>query len=268
MDRPIGIFDSGVGGLTVVKEILNQLPNEEIIYFGDTARVPYGTKSSETIRRFSIEDAEFLMRFDVKLIVVACNTASSISLPFLKKRFRVPVIGVIKPGAEEAVRLSKNNKIGVLGTRTTIQSRSYEKEVHRISKKIKVESISCPLFVPLVEEGWTDNNIALEIAHKYLDPLKKEGVDTVILGCTHYPLLKDVIQMVLGNGVRLIDSAKAVSKEVKKILKYGGITRQTPVSNSKNRCSFFVSDAAEQFVKVGHRFLGSMIKNVKRAEYV
>ncbi len=266
MDRPIGIFDSGVGGLTVVKEILSQLPNEEAIYFGDTARVPYGTKSAQTIKRFSIEDAEFLMRFDVKLIVVACNTASSISLPILKKRFRVPIIGVITPGAEEAVKITKNNRIGVLGTRTTIQSQSYEKEIRKFSKKIRVKSVSCPLFVPLVEEGWTDNSVAFDVANRYLEPLKKERADTVILGCTHYPLLKGVIQKVLGSKVKLVDSAKAVSKEVKRILRESNISRQGPISG--NRCSFYVSDAVEEFSKIGFRFLGDVVKNVKRAEYV
>ena len=178
-NRPIGIFDSGVGGLTVVKEIFKSLPNEEIVYLGDTARVPYGTKSLETIKRFSIENVEFLMRFNVKLIVVACNTSSSISLPILRNTFKIPIVGVIAPGVKKALTVTKTNKIGVIGTPATVRSKAYESEIKRISKNTKVFSKACPLFVPLAEEGWTNGSITSEVAKKYLASFSRKRIDTL-----------------------------------------------------------------------------------------
>jgi len=261
-NRPIGIFDSGVGGLTVVKEIFKALPDEKIVYLGDTARVPYGTKSSESIKRFSIENASFLKRFKVKLIIVACNTASSISLPVLKKRLRIPIMGVIRPGALKAVKITRNNRVGVIGTSTTIKSGAYKKEIRRISGRIKVQSIACPLFVPLAEEAWLRGKITYDIARKYLKPFLNSGIDTLVLGCTHYPLLRCVISKVLGKGVVIIDSASSVAEEVSCILKKNNILS---ASSKKPRHIFFATDAVEQFVKVGGKFLGRKIKKVRRA---
>ena len=264
-NRPIGIFDSGVGGLTVVKEIFKTLPNERIIYLGDTARVPYGTKSPETIRRFSIETVEFLMRFGVKLIVVACNTVSSISLPLLRKRFNIPIVDVIRPGARRAVKMTRNNKIGVIGTATTVKSRAYEREIGRISKDVRVISQTCPLFVPLAEEGWLNGKITLDIARKYLTPLSKKGIDTLVLGCTHYPLLRGVIGRAIGKDVNVVDSASSVAEETAAILLK--MDELSSVSK-KPEHDFFATDAVEQFVKVGSIFLGRRINRARRADYV
>ena len=208
--KSIGVFDSGVGGLTVVKELIRQLPFEDIIYFGDTARVPYGIKSKETIIRFSIENILFLLKQDVKLICVACNTVSSVALPIIRNHFRVPIVGVLTPGVREAVYATQNRRIGVIGTNSTIKSRAYENEIKQLNPLVKVTALTCPLFVPFVEEGWLSGKVVLEVARTYLKPLKSAGVDTVILGCTHYPLLKSVIKEVLGEKVELIDSARQV----------------------------------------------------------
>ena len=263
-NRPIGIFDSGVGGLTVVKEIIKSLPNEKIVYLGDTARVPYGTKSDQAIKRFSIENAEFLKKFNVKLIVVACNTASSIALTSLKKKFNIPIVGVIKPGARKAIAITKNGRIGIIGTPATIKSRAYEKEIKSISGN-KVFSKACPLLVPLAEEGWLNGNITVDIARKYLESLTSKNIDTLVLGCTHYPLLKGVISKVVGRSVRIVDSASSVAEEVARILK-----KNKRLSNSSRKPihNFFATDAVEQFMKVGGKFLGKRIKKARRADYV
>ncbi|MFY9402487.1 MAG: glutamate racemase [Candidatus Omnitrophota bacterium] len=260
----IGVFDSGVGGLTVVKELIKQLPSESLIYFGDTARVPYGAKSKETVTRFSIENALFLSKHNVKLICVACNTASSCALPKLRKKFSVPIVGVINPGAKEAVYTTKNNRIGVIGTKGTIKSRAYEDEIKRLNPKIKVFSTACPLFVPFVEEGWLNQDVVLTVAKKYLQPLKDARVDTLILGCTHYPLLKKVIKKVMGKKVVLIDSAKEVAIEVKKILSGKGLLNK----RGKGRVDFFVSDNPEWFKGLTESFLGKPLKKVKKVDNV
>ncbi|MBI4974884.1 MAG: glutamate racemase [Candidatus Omnitrophica bacterium] len=260
--RPIGIFDSGVGGLTVVSEIGKLLPREEIIYFGDTARVPYGTKSKETVTKFSVENIEFLMEHDVKMVVVACNTASSLSLNFLKRCFRVPVIGVIEPGAKSAASVTRNNRIGVIGTHATISSGAYEKAVKKISSELRVFSQSCPLFVPLVEEGWLGEKVTLEVASIYLGSLKRKRIDTLILGCTHYPLLKDVIRKVMGGSIVLIDSARSVAEETQGVLDANGLLNS---SRGKRRHRFFVSDEPDRFIKLGMRFLKRRIECVRRA---
>jgi len=261
-DRPIGVFDSGVGGLTVVKQLMKEMPNEDIVYFGDTARVPYGTKSASTIRKFSIENVLFLLNFDVKLVIIACNTSSAIGLPFLGKYFRVPIIGVIKPGAKAAVRVTRNGRIGVIGTRATITSGAYENEVRSINPRVRVFSRSCPLFVPLAEEGWANDGIAGTAARKYLTGLKQTGIDTVILGCTHYPLLRKAISGVLGKGVELVDSAEETAKEASELLEECGMKNRGKKAGS---AKFYVSDAPEKFLEEVRKFLG---REVKKAEQV
>ncbi|MFA5115740.1 MAG: glutamate racemase [Candidatus Omnitrophota bacterium] len=261
-DRPIGVFDSGVGGLTVVKQLMKEMPNEDIIYFGDTARVPYGTKSESTIRKFSIENVLFLLNFNVKLIIIACNTSSAIGLPFLSKFFSVPIIGVIKPGAKAAIRVTRNGRIGVIGTNATIASGAYEQEVRSINPSIKVFSRSCPLFVPLAEEGWANDGIVEAAAKKYLSGFKGKGIDTVILGCTHYPLLKKAISKALGKTVKLVDSAEETAREAKNLLEECGAKYP---GKRTGRTKFYVSDAPEKFLDVAKKFLG---KDVKAAEQV
>lgn len=258
--QPIGIFDSGLGGLTVAKAIMRQIPDEEIRYFGDTARVPYGTKSPGTVMKFSIENTLFLLRFRVKLIIVACNTASSYSLQLLKSNFKVPVIGVINPGAEEAVKVTRNGRIGVIGTAATVASGSYEKEINGIDPDIKVFSRPCPLFVSLVEEGWLKDKVTHDVALRYLEGLKSSRIDTLILGCTHYPLLKDIITDIMGPGVTLIDSAKQVAAHAKEILAWEDL-----ISKAKKApgYKFYVSDESKKFTEVARRFLGREIKLIK-----
>ncbi len=261
-DRPIGVFDSGIGGLTVVKQLTREMPSEDIVYFGDTARVPYGTKSPSTIRKFSIENVLFLLNFDVKLIIIACNTSSAIGLPFLSKYFSVPIIGVIKPGAKAAIRATRNGRVGVIGTTATISSKAYEKEIKALNPGIKVYSKNCPLFVPLVEEGWAGDGIVDIAARKYLSALKEKKIDTVILGCTHYPLLKPAIQKVMGKTVKLVDSAEETAKEARNLLEACGLKYP---GRRAGRSKFYVSDAPGKFLTVAKRFLG---KDVKTAEQV
>ena len=260
VSKAIGVFDSGVGGLTVIKELIQQLPYEDMIYFGDTARVPYGIKSRETVIRFSIEDILFLLKHEVKLICVACNTVSSMALPVIKNHFRVPIVGVISPGAKEAVYATKNKRIGVIGTHATISSRAYENEIKALDSRIKITAKACPLFVPFVEEGWIEERAVSDVAKRYLMPLKDAGVDTVILGCTHYPLLKSVITKIMGSGVVLIDSAKQVACEVKQILSNEGLLE----SSRKPSRVFYVSDGPEWFSGLAKRFLGQHLKDVTK----
>jgi len=262
--KPIGVFDSGVGGLTVAKELFRQLPYENIIYFGDTARVPYGIKSKETVIRFSIENILFLLKHDVKLICVACNTVSSLALPEIKKHFKVPIVGVISPGAREAVYATQNKRIGVIGTKGTIKSHTYELEIKHLDPEIKVTAVACPLFVPFAEEGWLSGKVVMEVARAYLKPLKDACVDTLILGCTHYPLLKPVIKEIMGTDVALIDSAKQVAIEVKKILSTEGLINK----GLRGKHKFYVSDNPEWFSGLAQRFLGCPIHNVARVNNV
>jgi glutamate racemase len=260
-NRPIGVFDSGIGGLTVLKEILKELPNESTIYLGDTARVPYGIRSAETVIRYSFENTKFLSSKDIKLLVVACNTASSVSLDAIKNTVAIPVIGVIEPGAKAAVTATKNKRIGVIGTEATVRSNAYTTAMKAIDESIEVFSLSCPLFVPLVEEGWTEGNITTLIVKQYLDRISDKGIDTTVLGCTHYPLLKKVIGEVLGEGVRLIDSAVETSLEIKKILEVLRLNRgQTGIPLRE----FFVTDSPERFLKVGENFLGQKIEHIEK----
>ena len=260
--QPIGVFDSGIGGLTVVKALREVLPSESIVYFGDTARVPYGTKSKSTIVKFSLENVEFLLRYGVKCIVIACNTSSSWALPTLRKYFKVPLVGVIRPGAVAAVRRTRNKRVGVIGTRATIQSRAYETAIHRLDPSVKVFSASCPLFVPLAEEGWLNGAISWRIAGAYLRDLQHRRIDTLILGCTHYPLLAPTIARVLGRGVTLVDSAKETAAEVQVVLEE---TRALRPNGMKPRHRFFVTDEPDRFSELRRRFLGSLTGSIERA---
>lgn len=257
--KGIGIFDSGVGGLTVLKEIISALPQEDTIYLGDTARVPYGTKSPATVTRYSEEIASFLVKRDIKLLVVACNTASAVSLEALKKRFSIPIVGVIEPGARRAASVTRNGRVGVIGTEGTIRSSAYAKAIKRINPEIEVITRACPLFVPLAEEGWIDNEVASLTARAYLAGLREERVDTLVLGCTHYPLLKGIIAEVMGDGVRLVDSAEETARTVAEILGREGLLR--PASETGNH-HYFVTDVPAGFIKVGNRFLGGKLGDV------
>jgi glutamate racemase len=260
-NRPIGVFDSGIGGLTVLKEIIRELPNESTIYLGDTARVPYGIRSPETVVRYSFENTKFLSTKEIKLLVVACNTASSVSLDAVKNSISIPVIGVIEPGAKAAVTATKNKKIGVIGTEATVKSGSYTKAIKAIDGDIEVFGVACPLFVPLVEEGWTEGTIATMIAAKYLDDIKGRGIDTVVLGCTHYPLLKQVIADVMEEGVKLIDSAIETSREIRRILEVLDLKNEEKGMQSRE---FYVTDSHERFLRVGEQFLGQKIEHIER----
>ncbi|HNX91330.1 MAG TPA: glutamate racemase, partial [Candidatus Omnitrophota bacterium] len=254
--RPIGVFDSGVGGLTVVRGIRENLPGEDIIYFGDTARVPYGNKSSATIKRFSREIINFLLEKNVKLIVAACNTASSLAIPGFQKQYIVPVIGVIRSGAEEAAAATKNKRIGVIGTTSTIASGAYEKELRRTDPSCKLFSKSCPLFVPLVENGMFNDKVTFEMASRYLEYFKNKNIDTLILGCTHYPLLKTTIQKIMKN-VTLIDSGYSVARTVAELLAVLELRSIKPAGRSYLKC--YVSDDAKGFDKIAHVFLKEKI---------
>lgn len=258
--RPIGVFDSGIGGLTVARALFELLPNENIIYLGDSARLPYGSKSKETVILYSIECLKFLLSKKVKMVVVACNTASSVAVPFLQKITKIPVIGVLVPGSEAAVRATKNNNIGVIGTRGTINSGSYGKCIRRLNKNIKVHSESCSLFVQLAEDGWTDNKIAELTAWEYLRGFKNKGIDTMILGCTHYPILKKTIGKVMGSKIKLIDSGEETAKEVKFILAKRNFLN---TKKKKGEHKFFVTDFPNNFHQIAERFLGKKINNVK-----
>ncbi|MBN1622375.1 MAG: glutamate racemase [Endomicrobiales bacterium] len=260
-DMPIGIFDSGLGGLTVMSQIMKLMPCEDIIYFGDTARVPYGSKSQESIIKYSMQIASFLLEKKVKIIVVACNTASALALPSLRKKLSVPVIGVIEPGAKYAVNATRNGRIGIIGTEGTINSSSYVKEIKRIDIKKKAFTQACPLFVPLVEEGWLSHPITYLIIEEYLKALTKKNIDTLILGCTHYPLIKKAIQKKVGKKTELVDSASATAGEVLKILKKDGLKSER---QRKARYQFFVSDSPKKFQHVGQRFLGKLPMWVKK----
>ncbi|MDB4905762.1 MAG: Glutamate racemase [Gemmatimonadetes bacterium] len=259
---PIGVFDSGIGGLTVAHAIIQHLPNERIIYFGDTARVPYGPKSPDTVRRYSREIAGFLVAQGVKTIVVACNTATAHALPTLQEEWEVPVIGVVEPGARAAVNATRSGHVGVIGTAGTIKSGAYERALRALRPSLRVTARACPLFVPLVEEGWVDHDVTRMVAREYLEPLREAEVDALVLGCTHYPLLKTLLAEVLGDDVRLIDSAEETARETSRILRERGLeapASAAPVGGHR----FFASDDPLQFLQLGQRFLGDVIEGVQ-----
>lgn len=259
---PIGVFDSGVGGLTVFKALESALPEESLVYLGDTARVPYGPKSAATVVRYSLEAARFLMGHEIKLLVIACNSASSVALEALAAEHDVPLLGVIEPGARRAVEQSVSGKIGVVGTRATIGSGAYQRAIHALRPDAEVLCRACPLFVPLAEEGWTDNEIAFKVAESYLTPFRQAGVDTLVLGCTHYPLLHDVIGQVMGPDVQLVDSAASVTAEVRARLDRGPGIAAPPGSEPDYR--FYVTDDPEPFQAVAERFLGRPVRSLER----
>jgi glutamate racemase len=254
MQKAIGIFDSGIGGLTVLKALAAALPLENTIYLGDTARVPYGIQSPETVTRYSFENTQFLLSQEIKMLVVACNTASAISLDAVKKEFPLPVIGVLEPGARAAAAVTRTKKVGVIGTEATIASGAYERAITRLGPGIEVFSRACPLFVPLAEEGWVDNDVAALAAERYLAFFRTTGIDTLVLGCTHYPLLKDVILRAVGPGITLIDSATETAKEVASVL--DKLKWQRPGREAAER-KYFVTDTPARFEQLGKRFLGS-----------
>jgi len=263
-NRPIGVFDSGIGGLTVVKQLMSLLPGESILYFGDTARIPYGTKSEETVLRFALEDSFFLLEKDVKLIVVACNTASSVAVSFLQQHLPVSVLGVIEPGARAAASVSRNGKIGVIGTASTIRSGAYHRFLKQQNSNLQIVSQPCPLFVPLVEEGWIEDDVTYQIARRYLMPLIANKVDTLILGCTHYPLLKNVLQQVMGEDVRLVDSAVETAHQASVLLSSLHLNA-APDNLPTHR--FFLSDLPYKFQEVGERFLERSMPHVETVNF-
>jgi glutamate racemase len=258
--RAVGVFDSGIGGLTVVRALLRHLPHEHLVYFGDTARVPYGNKSPDTVRRYAAEIRDWLLGLDVKMVVVACNTASAHALEDLQRTTGVPVEGVVGPGARAAAAATRSGRVGVIGTAGTIRSGAYERAIHAIRPDVTVVAKACPLFVPLVEEGWLDRPATRLIAHEYLDGLRERGIDTLVLGCTHYPLLKPLLADVMGPDVTLIDSAEETALAVARELEESGIEGQ---KDAQAEVRFAVSDAATQFERVGQAFLGERLRGVE-----
>jgi glutamate racemase len=265
LDRnlPIGIFDSGVGGLTVYRALHERLPNERFVYLGDTARVPYGTKSLATVERYAVENSRFLAAHGIKLLVVACNTASALALPAIRNAIKIPVMGVIEPGSRAAVAVANGGSIGVIATEATIQSRAYAKAIAAMGAEGEVIERACPLFVSLAEEGWANTDVALAVAHDYLSDFKKTRLGALVLGCTHYPILRDVISKTVGEDVNLIDSGAATARDVEALLESSDMTHEEPLGLYQERqlCDdldhFYVTDAAERFAKVAERFLGT-----------
>ncbi|TMA66101.1 MAG: glutamate racemase [Deltaproteobacteria bacterium] len=258
----IGIFDSGVGGLTVLHALAEALPAERLVYLGDAGRHPYGTKSGETVARYSLENAEFLLEKGIKLLVVACNTASAVALDALRARCRVPVVGVIEPGARAAAARTRNQRVGVIGTEATIASGAYTRALRALRPALEIYTRPCPLLVPLAEEGWVEGPIARGVVDTYLATLRHSGIDTLVLGCTHYPLLKPIIAEVMGDGVALVDSAEETARAVAAELAAHGLARRDGTGSS----SFFVTDVPDRFIRIGRRFLGTRIESAVRIE--
>ena len=261
------MFDSGIGGLTVVRSIMQRLPHESVVYFGDTARLPYGPKGPETVERYSLEIADFLRGEGIKALVVACNTATARALPALRAALDFPVIGVIEPGARAAVKATRNRHVGVIATAGTVASGAYVNAIHEAAADVDVVALACPLFVPLVEEGWTDTEATRLVAREYLEPFmphrtgsRRTRPDTIVLGCTHYPLLKKVIGETVGRGIRLVDSAEETAAELASVLKERGLASNR---SDDSRYRFIVSDSPSQFLRVGERFLGAPIDRVE-----
>ncbi len=268
MNSPIGLFDSGVGGLTVFREIVRLLPNEDVVYFGDVGRYPYGGRSKEIITQFTRQDIAFLLEHDVKFIICACNSASSVALEEVINDYEIKLIGVIEPGARAAVNKTKNGRIGVIGTHATIGSNAYAKVIHSQDADLKVFSLACPLFVPLTEEAYIDKEATYLIAKDYLQTMHDVGVDTLVLGCTHYPLLKKVISEVMGDSVTLIDSGEETAKEVNKILTKSNLINSKSSTNSSSGgdYNFYVSDVPDKFSSIATRFLGHHLEKITRVD--
>lgn len=261
-EMPLGVFDSGIGGLTVLKEIFNSLPLESTIYLGDTARVPYGIRSPETVARYSFECTRFLLQQEIKLLAVACNTVSAVSLNEIRERISIPVVGVIEPGARAAVRSTKNGRVGVIGTDATIKSGAYHRAIRALDGNIEVFGLCPRLFVPIAEEGWVEGQIVELIARKYLDEIKDKGIDILVLGCTHYPLLKRVLSAVLGENIKIIDSAIETAVEIKSVLSGLSLLREGDPPLHK----FYITDSDDRFIKVGEHFLGERIEHIQKVE--
>jgi glutamate racemase len=290
LDRnlPIGIFDSGVGGLTVYRALHGRLPAERYVYLGDTARVPYGTKSLSTVERYAVENARFLEARGVKLLVVACNTASALALPAVRRSVSVPVVGMIEPGARAVVKAAAGesigapsgaSRVGVVATESTVRSGAYSKAIRELAPRLEVFERACPLFVALAEEGWADSDVARSVAEEYLSELREEGVGAVVLGCTHYPILRGVIQEALGEGVKLIDSGEAAARAVESVIESEGLRRTATQelrdlrearAEARALCDdldhFYVTDAAERFAHVAERFLGAAPRKLEAVE--
>ena len=249
MDKnaPIGVFDSGVGGLTVAREIMRQIPNERIVYFGDTARVPYGSKSKDNIIKFSRQIIRFLQTENVKAIFIACNTASALALDEMQQEFDLPILGVVKPGAKVAVETTANKRIGLIGTEANIRSGVYTRYIKSLDDEAKVFEKACPLFVPLVEEGWLHDDITLQVASRYLEELKEKDIDTLIMGCTHYPLIRSTIRKVMGDKVNLVNPAYETAIELKNLLERDNLANKCDVDSPSSMYRFYVSDAEEKF---------------------
>jgi glutamate racemase len=262
-EKPIGVFDSGIGGLTVVRALIRRFPHENLVYFGDTARVPYGPKSPQVVREYAAQVTDFLVSHAVKMIVIACNTVSAVALEVVQKHSRVPVIGVIVPGAKKAVETTVAKRIGVIGTLGTIASNAYTNAIRQFDASVTVFGQACPLFVPLAEEGWLTHTATDLIAREYLFPLKLKKIDTLVLGCTHYPILEQVIQAQFDRGVTLIDSGEATAAEVDALLDTNDLRNP---STQKGNVQFFVSDIPHKFTEIGERFLGQKLGRVRRAE--
>jgi glutamate racemase len=272
-ELPIGIFDSGVGGLTVYRALHERLPNERFIYLGDTARVPYGTKSLATVERYAIENSQFLASVGIKMLVVACNTASALALPKIRAEVGIDVVGVIGPGGRKAVEVTREidrARIGVIATEATIESNAYFEAIRRASNSAEVMQKGCPLFVPLAEEGWTEQDETYSIAGKYLAELKSFRPDALVLGCTHYPILRKVIQETVGDGVKLIDSGEATADEVSDLLMKNGLANRDMPTGERQLCDdldhFYVTDAADRFARVAERFLGTKPSKLEAIE--
>ena len=261
--NPVGIFDSGIGGLTVVRAVSRIMPNENIVYFGDTARVPYGGKSNDTVIEYTLQAANFLLRKNIKLLIVACNTASSVALKDLKRFLTIPVVGMIEPGAKMALQESKRGVIGVIGTRATINNKAYSNELKKLNPRLKVYEKACPLFVPLAEEGWIDHKVTGLIAKEYLAEFREKKIDSLILGCTHYPILKDVISRAVGKNVKLVDSGTPAARLVEDYLNGRGLRNQ---SVHQGESEFFVSDVPAKFKEIAERFLGRKISHIHKVE--
>ena len=268
---PIGIFDSGVGGLTVYRALHKRLPNEHFIYLGDTARVPYGTKSLATVERYAIENSQFLVSRGIKLLVVACNTASACALPAIREAVGIETIGVISPGARKAVAVTNENaKIAVIATEATVSSNAYAEAIKKSSEKAEILQTACPLFVPLAEENWLHETETFSIAAKYLNNIREFEPDALVLGCTHYPILRDVIQQTVGENVKLIDSGEACAEEVETFLNENDLANPNEITGTRRLCDdldhFYVTDAADRFARVAERFLGSKPSKLQAVE--
>lgn len=261
MERPIGVFDSGVGGLSIAEAIFERLPNESLVFFGDTARVPYGNKSPATLRRFALEDAAFLMSKGVKAIVVACNTIASLGLDELAQRFDVPIVGVIEPSAQAAVAATHNKRIGLIGTRATVASGAYEAAIQKMDPEVSVYSAACPLFVPLIEEGWTNNIVADIVVDEHMRGFQGRGIDTLVLGCSHYALMRVALERHCGSGVTLIDNGGPTAEELEQRLRAAGTLRS---DGPEPQHEFCVSDLSSNFSQIAQVFLGERVSAVRQ----